>query len=90
MNLAHLRERAQRGGYIDFAVFEARSNTGDDISNGAVLRNLTARARSQGLKIDQSALVFRNGTRTQFYGDKPLVNYLSESGVPRWTHTIDA
>ncbi len=33
--------------------------------------------RDSGYKVDQSALVFKNGSRIQFYGDKNLINYLS-------------
>lgn len=85
-NLAHRREQSTSGGWIDFAVFEAKSTTG---SNDQLLVTLTARARSSGLKVDQSALAFMEGGQIRFYGSKPLVDFLSRSGVPRWTHEID-
>jgi hypothetical protein len=34
-------------------------------------------------------LTYKQGNRFMFHGDKNLVNYLSESGVPSWTHTVD-
>ena len=89
INLAHLRERSTRGGFIDFAVFEAKSTSGTESSNRQVLSELTAKARASGLKIDQSALAYKVGNRTKYFGDKHLVAYLSKSGVFRWTHRIN-
>ncbi len=86
INLAHLRERSTSGGYIDFAVFEAKSNGGD---NAAALSQLTLEARSSGLKIDKSALAFMQNGRITFFGTPDLVEYLSKSGAPQWTHQID-
>lgn len=90
VNLAHLRERARNGGCINFAVFEARSASGTRDDNARLLVQLTARARSARLQIDQSALAFLSGGRVQFFGSPPLVEYLSNRGLPGWTHTIDA
>jgi protein-disulfide isomerase-like protein with CxxC motif len=89
INFAHIRERSSTGGSIDFAVFEARSNAGIDSANAEVLAKLTAKARMAGHKIDQSALAFNEHGRTKFYGTKNLVDHLSRSGVPRWTHWIE-
>ena len=89
INFAHLRERSTSGGWIDFAVFEARSVSGTESDNSEVLIRLTNKARASGKKIDQSALAFQAGGRIQFFGDRKLVEYLSKVGVPRWTHTID-
>lgn len=90
VKLAHLRERAHSGGWINFAVFEARSSSGTRDDNARLLAQLTARARSANLQVDQSALAFVSGGRVQFFGSPPLVEYLSKSGLPGWTHTIDA
>ena len=87
ISLAHIRERSTTGGYIDFAVFDAKSTSGN---NDALLQQLTAKARAAGLKIDQSALAYTQNGRLQFFGSKNLVNFLSKSGLPRWTHEIDA
>lgn len=89
INLAHLREKSTSGGWIDFAVFDARSSTGTDSDNAELLADLTNKARQSGLKIDQSALAFKHAGRIKFYGDKNLINYLSKMGVLRWTHKID-
>ncbi len=89
INLAHLREPSTLGGWIDFAVFDAKSQSGSDSANGELLRQLTVSARHSGLKIDQSALVYIQNGRNIFYGDQNLVTYLSRSGIPRWTHSID-
>lgn len=90
VNLAHLRERARSGGWINFAVFDAQSSSGTRDDNTRLLAQLTARARSANLKVDQSALAFMSGGRVQFFGSPPLVEYLSKGGLPGWTHTIDA
>lgn len=89
VNLAHLREQAQGGGWIDFAVFDAKSTAGTDSANAELLAQLTAAARKSGLKVDQSALAYKQGNQIKFYGDKNLVDYLSAGWVPQWTHTIN-
>ncbi len=88
INFAHIRERSTSGGWIDFAVFEARSSSGLDSDNASVLARLTAQARGAGHKIDQSALAYSDQGRIKFYGDKNLVEYLSRTGLPQWTHSI--
>ena len=90
VNVAHIRERAQSGGWIDFAVFDARASSGRRDDNARLLAQLTARARRSNLRVDQSALAYSAGGRVQFFGSPPLVDYLSKSGLPGWTHTIDA
>lgn len=91
INLAHLRERAQSGaGWVNFAVFDARASSGARDDNARLLAQLTSKARGSNLKIDQAALAFSSGGRIQFFGSPPLVDYLSKSGLPGWTHTIDA
>ncbi|WP_036179807.1 hypothetical protein [Marinomonas sp. MED121] len=86
INMAHLKERATSGGWINFAIFDAKSTNGD---NDGLLHQLTQSARTNGLQVDQSALAFQSGGRMKFYGDKNLVSYLSKGWVPQWTHQID-
>jgi hypothetical protein len=86
INLAHIREHSTTGGWIDFAVFDAKSTTNN---NSKLLSQLTSQARASGLKVDKSALAYNQNGRIQFYGTKDLVQYLSKSGLPRWTHSID-
>ncbi|WP_431052840.1 hypothetical protein [Roseateles sp. L2-2] len=90
IEFAHLREQARGGGWINFAVFGARSGSGTRDDNARLLAQLTARARAANLRVDQSALAFTSGGRTQFFGDPNLVDYLSKSGLPRWTHSLNA
>lgn len=85
INLAHLRERSTTGGWIDFIVFDAKSTT----NNKQLLIELTSKARMNGLKVDKSALAYETNGRLEFYGTKDLVEYLSNNGLPQWTHTID-
>jgi len=89
INLAHIREKSTSGGCIDFAVFDAKSTTGTNSDNADLLAQLTAKARASGLKVDQSALAFKQTGKIKFYGDKNLVGYLSRNGIPCWTHKID-
>ena len=89
INFAHIRERSTNGGWINFAVFEARAISGTTQGNAEVLARLTNKARSAGLKVDQSALVYRENGMNKFYGTPNLVKYLSKSGVPSWTNTIE-
>jgi len=89
INLAHIRERSTTGGWIDFAVFDAKTTSGGDSGNNNLLAQLTVQARASGLKVDQSALAYKQGSQIRFYGDKSLVSYLSGNGVPHWTHTVD-
>ncbi|KFN39295.1 MAG: hypothetical protein JU82_07710 [Sulfuricurvum sp. MLSB] len=86
INLAHLRERSTTGGWIDFIVFDAKSTTNN---NKQLLIELTSKARMNGLKVDKSALAYETNGRLEFYGTKDLVEYLSNIGLPQWTHTID-
>lgn len=90
VNLAHLRERARSGGWINFAVFDARSSSGTRNDNARLLAQLTAKARGANLRVDQSALAYMSEGRVQFFGSPTLVEYLSHSGLPGWTHTIEA
>lgn len=89
VNFAHLRERAQAGGWINFAVFDARSSSGTSADNSKLLAQLTVRARAASLRVDQAALAFMNAGRLQFFGSPPLVEYLSRNGLPGWTHNIE-
>jgi hypothetical protein len=89
VNFAHIRERAQAGGWINFALFEARSSSGTSSDNESLLAQLTLKVRASRLQVDQSALAFMENGRLQFFGSKPLVEYLSKSGLPRWTHHLD-
>lgn len=89
IEFAHIRERSASGGWIDFAVFDAKSATGSDSDNADLLSRLTMAARGLGLKIDQSALAFMQANQLRFYGAKTIVDYLSRSGLPRWTHYVE-
>lgn len=86
VSLAHIRERSITGGWIDFVVFDAKSTTNN---NSQLLSQLTSKARASGLKVDKSALAYNRNNRIEFYGTKDLVQYLSKSGLPQWTHSIN-
>lgn len=88
INFAHLRERSTSGGDVNFAVFEANSNSNTDSGRSQALADLTYRARASGLRIDQSALAYTEHGRMKFFGDKNLVQYLAGGWRPNWTHTL--
>jgi hypothetical protein len=90
INMAHINAPAAAGGTIDYAVFDARSKSGTNADNDAVLAQLTNNARLAGLKVDQSALAYSEGGRVRFWGTPTLVRHLAECGLPQWTHTINA
>lgn len=89
ISFAHLRQQARGGGWINFAVFDARSSSGSREDNSHLLAELTAKARASSLRVDQSALAFGAGRQIQFFGSPPLVDFLSKAGLPRWTHSMD-
>lgn len=89
INFAHLRERAVSGGWVNFAVFDARSSSGSNTENASLLSQLTAKARLSGLQVDQSALAYSQSGQIRFYGDKNLVSHLSRNFSPQWTHTME-
>ncbi len=85
VNMAHLRERSTSGGWVNFAVFDAKSTVGD---NTFLLNQLTQAARNAGLQVDQSALAYSVGSRIKFEGDPNLVKYLAKGWHPHWTHKL--
>lgn len=89
IKFAHLRERSTSGGDINFAVFDARATSNTDSARSQVLSDLTRRARASGLKVDQSALAYSESGTTKLYGDKNLVQYLSRTWMPTWTHQLN-
>lgn len=89
INFAHLRERAQSGGWINFCVFDAKSISGSNSDNSHLLAQLTSRARASDMRVDQAALAFTSGGRLQFFGSPPLVDFLSRNGLPGWTHHLE-
>lgn len=83
IEFAHLRHQG-----IDFAVFAADASTATNTARAKLLADLASAARRQGLKVDKAALAYRNGGRTEFFGTPDLVRFLSNTGVPSWTHTL--
>lgn len=77
------------GGWINFAVFDARSASGSSSDNSELLAQLTMKARTSALRIDQAALAFMAGGRLQFFGSTPLVQHLSKHGLPQWIHQLE-
>jgi len=49
---------------------------------------LTAQARAANLAVDKSALAYMENGRLNFYGAPDLVRFLSNNGLPRWTHRL--
>lgn len=88
VHVAHMRERAQSGGWLSCCVFDARSTSGSATDNSHLLARLTVAARSANLRVDHAALAFVKSGRLQFFGSPSLVQLLSRRGLPSWTHTL--
>ena len=86
IQFTHRRLPSTTGPWIDFAVFQAKSRTGN---NSTLLQQLCNKARANGLNIDKSALAFSLNGRIKFFGTPDLVNYLSKNGLPRMNKTIN-
>lgn len=89
INFAHFYELGTGGVRVECVVFEANARDNSHWGRDQVLLQLTRAARKSGLKIDQSALVYEQFGKLQYYGAHGLVDFLSENGVPDWTHTLD-
>lgn len=64
----------------------SRLNTDRD----RLLARLVAQARASGLRVDLAALAFSQNGRITFYGERSLTQFLSDNGLPRWTHKLSA
>jgi hypothetical protein len=84
INLAHIHEQG-----IDFAVFEADATSRLNSDRDQLLSDLVIQARANRLKVDKAALAFMENGRLKFYGTPDLVKFLSNNGLPRWTHKLD-
>lgn len=74
---------------MDFAIFDARSESGSEADNLTLLNELSENARKNNFKVDQAVLVFKIDDEIRFYGSTELAKYLSKVGFPKWTHQID-
>ena len=89
INMAHLRQETSNGDFMDFAIFDARSESGSEADNLTLLNELSENARKKQLKVDQAVLVFKIDDEIRFYGSTELAKYLTKVGFPKWTHQID-
>jgi len=89
INMAHFRQETSNGDFMDFAIFDAKSESGSESDNLKLLHDLTNNARSNKFKVDQAVLVFKVDDEIRFYGSTELAKYLSKVGFPKWTHQID-
>ncbi len=74
---------------VHVAVFDAKPDPNTVNRRAEVLDDLTVRARGCGLTVDDSALVYLESGRMEFYGDRDLVKSLESSELPQWTHHFD-
>jgi len=87
--MAHFRQKTSNGDFMDFAIFDAKSESGTESDNLKLLNQLTDNARLNKFKIDQAVLVFKVDEEIRFYGSTDLAKYLAKVGFPKWTHEID-
>lgn len=85
VNVAYVKEQG-----ITFLVFDADHPSRIDRNRGALLADLTARARLAGMPASKSALAFMENGHLKFYGTPDLVQFLANSGLPSWNFTLKA
>lgn len=89
IKFAHLKDRSTSGVWINYVVFNARPKAGTRRENQNLLASLTEKAKASGLRVDQSALCFKEHGRIKFFGDQSLVRFLSRTLVSiTWTHDM--
>lgn len=88
INVAHIRERAQSGGWLSCCLFDARASSGTTADNTKLLAQLTAAARATNLRVDHAALAFVSSGQLQYFGSKSFIQILARRGLPTWTHTL--
>jgi hypothetical protein len=89
INMAHFRQETSNGDFMDFAIFDAKSESGTESDNLKLLNDLTDNARANKFKVDQAVLFYKEGDELRFYGSTDLAKYLAKVGFPKWTHEID-
>lgn len=75
---------------LSCAIFDADANARTDLARQALLGQLTAKVRLNGLAVHKRALAFMSGGRMTFLGDPDLVAYLGHNwlGIP-WNYTLE-
>jgi hypothetical protein len=84
INFAHINIHG-----LNVAVFDAKPTVDSDAARGQLLNDLANRARRLNLRVEKAALAYEEFGRIKFYGNIDLVNYLSNAGLPNWTHWMD-
>ncbi len=87
--MAHFRQETSNGDFMDFAIFDAKSESGTEKDNLKLLNDLSHHVRLSNLKVDQAVLFFKEDEQIRFYGSTELARYLAKVGFPKWTHEID-
>jgi hypothetical protein len=90
IEFAHLRELSTNGRYVDFAVFDAKSNNNTEAERTTLLTQLTlAAAHALDLKIDAAGLAYVENGQLKYWGHPFVIDFLKKRGVPRPTHYLD-
>lgn len=84
INFAHLRDQG-----INFVVFDADAPSRLNSDRASLLSDLTARVVRSSLRVEKSALAYKQGSRIHYYGTPDLVRYLAKGWLPHWTHSIN-
>jgi hypothetical protein len=85
VNLAHVNIQG-----INCAIFDAKPRSGTHrAALEELLSGLVIEARSSNLRVDKAALAYSELGGIKFFGSDDLVRFLSNNGLPRWTHTLD-
>lgn len=90
INLAHYRQKTATGDYVNFAIFDAVAESDSEKDKLELLNGLVKLTiELKKLKIDQAVIAFYKDDELRLYGSNDLIKYLSRSGLPEWTHTLE-
>ena len=89
INMAHFRQKTSNDDFMEFAIFDAKSESGTESDNLTLLNQLTNNARLNKFKVDQAVLFYKEDGQLRFFGSTDLAKYLAKVGFPKWTHEID-
>lgn len=89
IELAHLREQATTGQWVDFAVFFAKADEDSDDARDTWLSQLIYAANQAGFRVEAGALVYQQYNQTKYWGHPFVLDYLKKRGIPRPNRYIE-
>lgn len=88
VNFSYFRRHTTKRRWRNLAVFVITKAQQLNRTPYQVLSELSALVKSENMLIDDSLLIVLDGGKNCLYGDNSLVDLVSHTGVPRFTHRI--